>query len=341
MLDLLADINGQPETLAANAPMLEAAYRAFRSMPAEPDHVITGMATSLWGWHAAGVTLRRAGRNPLIIDTSEYLRFGPHGSDRRPLIVTSRSGESVEIVRLLDGLAPDRRVIGLTASADSPLARRATESHCFMADEAAFYNTKSFTMTLAAASAIAGAMVGAPEMAPEHWVPVLAGRMREFLARDTRAARAIAEQLAGSRIALLTGRGYMIGLAKQAALDLQEGMKIGAIATPGGLLRHGPLELTRLADAMVLLLVPDDHVVSLMTTLGRDLVDAGARVGVIAGDGVDIPFPAPVMRVPRAAPELNPILFAVALQVLNVELAGRLGLAEIRPSLVPKVTSVE
>src|SRR5690606_8993171 len=114
----------------------------------------TGMATSLWGWHAAGVTLRRAGRNPLMIDTSEYLRFGPLQDDRRPLLITSRSGESVEIVKLLDQIAPSRRVVGLTASADSSLANRASQSHCFSAEEAAFYNTRSFTMTLAAAAAM-------------------------------------------------------------------------------------------------------------------------------------------------------------------------------------------
>lgn len=341
MRDLVADIAGQPDTLMANAGMLDAVYASFADHRPNCDYVITGMATSIWGWHAAGVTLRRCRRNPLIIDSSEYLRFGCAKDDDRPLVVTSRSGESIEIVRLLDEVAPDRTVIGVTSNCDSPLAKRASASHCFTAEEAAFYNTKSFTVTLAIAAASAGAMLGDTALAPTMWLHRVADRIQDLLDRQETAAGDIAELLAQSRIALLTGRGYLIGLAKQAALDLQEGMKIGAIATPGGLLRHGPLELTKLRDAMVLLLIPDDHVVPLMATLAKDLIEAGARVAIVACDGIELPFSVPTLRVPRIEPELSPILFAVAMQTLNVAVGKRLGLADIRPTLVPKVTRVE
>lgn len=341
MRDLMADIAGQPETLMANAAMLDAVYASFANHQPDCDYVITGMATSLWGWHAAGITLRRSRRNPLVVDCSEYLRFGCAEEDDRPLVITSRSGESVEIVRLLDEVAQDRLVVGITSNVDSPLAKRATAAHCFLAEEAAFYNTKSFTMTLAIAAASAGGMLGDASLAPTMWLHRIADQIQEFLSRQEIALGDIAELLAQSRIALLTGRGYLIGLAKQAALDLQEGMRIGAIATPGGLLRHGPIELTKLKDAMVLLLIPDDHVVPLMTTLARDLTEAGARVAIVASDGIELPFSVPVLRVPRAVPELNPVLFAVVMQTLNVALAKRLGLTDIRPALVPKVTRVE
>lgn len=342
MRELIADIASQPETMLRNTWVLDEAYSGLpRRLDAKGDVVITGMASSLWAWHSASMILAEADIAPQFADTSEYLRYGRAADDAGPLIVTSRSGESVEILRLLEVVRPDRDIIAISASRGSLLVQKSSWPLCFEADEAAFSNTKSFTMTLCMAMAAAAGMAGRGDLAPMAWLKRLAGQVDEIIADDQNAYDIVAEMLARSRVALVTGRGHLIGVAQQAALDLQEGMRIGAIAVPGGLMRHGPLELTKLDDCVVLLLVPTDHVTATFANLAEELRATGARVAALASASVSGLPTIPVVRVPDAAPELNPILFGVALQKLNVALGRALGLSVIEPALVAKITSVE
>src|SRR5690349_17270619 len=81
---------------------------------------ITGIGSS---WHAGMALLsffQAAGRPAQLIDASEILYFAriPQGST---LLVLSRSGKSVEIVRLLEvAKASAARVVAITNTPDSP-----------------------------------------------------------------------------------------------------------------------------------------------------------------------------------------------------------------------------
>jgi fructoselysine-6-P-deglycase FrlB-like protein len=342
MLDLIADIEDQPATLLRNAAALDVAYSELpRWVAGERGVVISGMATSLWAWHSAGIILQEQSPPPLIVDASEYLRYGPAGPDDRPLILTSRSGESAEIVGLLDTVRPGREVVGITVEPESALGRSATHRIAFEAQEAAFHNTKSFTMTLAIAAAAAGGIVGRRDLAPMAWIKRLAAAMDEVLTVGDEAYDALAERLAPARVNLLVARGHHIGVSCQAALDLQEGMCLAALAVPGGLLRHGPMELVRLPDSAVILMIPNDHMAATTIQAAADLLETGARVVAMVEDGVSLPAGIPFVRLPAIQAELSPILFAVAMQKLNIALARALGLTAITPLLIPKVTRVE
>ena len=89
------------------------------------DVIITGIGAS---WHAAlraGALLNLEGNHALIQEASELLYFAtiPRGA---VIVAISRTGRSVEIVRLLDKAeASGASVIGITNCADSPLARKA------------------------------------------------------------------------------------------------------------------------------------------------------------------------------------------------------------------------
>lgn len=342
MLDLIADIRAQPQALLDNAAVIERAFRDMPGMVGGADAlIITGMATSLWAWHSAALLLQDPRQRVVVTDSSEYLRYGRAATDAMPLVVTSRSGESAEIVMLMESLRKERMTVALTASRDSTLARMATHLLPFEADEAAFYNTKSYTLTLCLALASAAGLAGRDDLAPSSWLGRVSDLMAAVVDRPQDAFVPAAQVLARSRVALVTGRGHLIGVAQQAALDLQEGMKIAALPTPGGLLRHGPMELVRLPDSAVLFLIPDDHMAGVMTRAVRDLLDCGATVAAVAAEGVDLPGSVPVVRVPRTEAELAPMLFSAALHKLNVSVGTALGLSSIRPTLIPKTTRVE
>jgi glucosamine 6-phosphate synthetase-like amidotransferase/phosphosugar isomerase protein len=118
-------------------------------------------------------------------------------------------------------------------------------------------------------------------------------------------------------------------------------MRIGAIPVPGGLLRHGPMELVTLPDCAVLMLIPNDHMATTSARAVEDLLSHGARVAAVIGEGVRVPSGCRSVTVPDVAAELGPIVFGAALHMLNVSLGQALGLSEIRPKLIAKITRVE
>ncbi len=340
MLDLIADIAGQPDALLQNASLLERAYNETPDWVGNEGLVVTGMATSLWAWHSAGLVLQNERVRVTIADTSEYLRYGLAAQDTCPVMITSRSGESAEIIKLLDVMG-ERQVIALTASAQSSLSTRAGMVLHFEAEEAAFYNTKSFLLTMCMALASSAGIASRADLAPLAWVGRLATLVRRLTVLDQSIFEPAGQAIAAARVVLVTGRGHLIGVAQQAALDLQEGMQIAALPVPGGLLRHGPMELVQLGDSAVVMMVPADHMQETNLKAVCDLVDIGATVIVIATEGVEIPQGAVGLHVPASEPTLTPMLFAVALQRVTVSIAQALGMSSITPSLIPKITRVE
>ncbi|MFQ6242819.1 SIS domain-containing protein [Sinorhizobium meliloti] len=341
MLDLIRDIEGQPAALIDNAAILERAYAELPAWIDSGDFVVTGMATSLWAWHSATIVAQSAAARLTLVDTSEYLRYGPVADDASPIVITSRSGESAEIVKVLDRLRPGRGVIGVTATAGSTLAQRSSHILAFRAEEAAFCNTQSFLMTLAVALASAAGVSGRRDLAPVAWVKKTADAVAGIVSQTSGAFEEAAAALSGARVALITSRGHLLGVAQQAALDLQEGMRLAALPVPGGLLRHGPLELIRLADSAMIMLLPNDHMAATMIQAAQDVIANGTPVIIFSASEVPSPAGSVEIRVPDLGIELAPIVFAVALQRLNVALAEALGMSAIEPVLIPKVTRVE
>lgn len=277
MLDLINDIRSQPGTLIENSDLLNHAYEeAAEWTNGGKGVVITGMATSLWAWHSGGIILDAAKVGHSIVDTSEYHRYGTADTDRSPLIVTSRSGESAEILNLLGAVEADRQIIGITGDASSTLGRRATRVLEFKAAEEAFYNTSSFTTTLCLATAIAAGIAGRRDLAVKSWLKDLSEKVGIVTEREQGAFAKAGAIIAESRIALISARGHLIGVAQQASLDLQEGPRIGAIPIPGGLLRHGPMELLSLSDSVLVILIPRDHMTDVMVRATSDILGFGA-----------------------------------------------------------------
>jgi fructoselysine-6-P-deglycase FrlB-like protein len=342
MFDTLKDIAEQPQILIENSSVVAEAYAGLRSLVGKDAEVVmTGMATSLFAWHSAGIVLRNRARPPVIVETSEYLHYSRPEHDERPLLVLSRSGESVEIRGLIDSIDRNRLVVALTEGRDNTLARRAQVVLSYAAREQAFWNTKSFLTSLALALAIAGGMAGRSDLSPERWLPRLGELIAGLLAREPDGLADAAQQIATAGVSLYVARGHLLGVAQNGAVDLQEGMRLAVISFSGGIMRHGPMELGFRRDAVAVVLIPADPAAATMARLASDMARQGARVVVLAAGDIELPTGITMLRLPASEPELSPMIFAVALQLLNVAVANALGVASIRPTSITKVTRVE
>lgn len=342
---LRQDMLDQPRALRTHRSQIAAAVAVARAVtqnrPREP--VLTGVGTSLFAWRGAEWALLKANRHaPWVVDTAELLDFGPPAArDQRPVFVMSRSGESAEIARLMRALPPVRPVVAITETVESPLGRRAQHVLPFSAHEQAFANTKSFLLSMAYALACAQGMGASLRVSPTVWVDEAATAIEVLLETAEHSAKVIAGLLSQMPVAALVGRGWVTGVIDQAVLDLHEGVRLAAIPVRGSLFRHGSIELTVRPDVLTIVLIPADRAAHLGRNLVRELHRRQAPVVAVASKGVRLDPGVPVLEVPRVWSPLIPLVFAVAMEMILLQLIQAVGQTGTGPSLVEKVTRQE
>ena len=149
---------------------------------------------------------------------------------RRPydrVLAISRSGTTTEVVRLLETLPADLPSIAISAVADSPVARAASEAVILdFADEASVVQTRFATSALLLLRANLGEDVTRAledaDGAVEGPLPADPGDYDQFV---------------------FLGTGWTIGIAEEAALKMREIALAWSEAYPAMEYRHGPISV--------------------------------------------------------------------------------------------------
>lgn len=247
MTQFLRDILRQPNELkgtidfllGAGSPALEAATTAIQAA----RHVyLTGIGSS---WHAAlcAGTLFNLGASPVYLyDAAELLEFAEFPNDT-VLMMISRSGRSVEIVKLL-AKASERgaTVIAITNSSDGPLARGAQLPIVVPIELDHAISVNTYSTLAATAGILASAVVGT-------WSTSLAAALSASLSKADTAISGWQTQvadtawLAPGAVTYFLARGCSAGSCQEARLLWEEGVKSPATAMNTGSFRHGPQEM--------------------------------------------------------------------------------------------------
>jgi len=253
-------------------------------------------------------------------------------------VVVSRSGESVEIVKLLARLkGVASHTIGITNEAASALGRGVDVAVIVgsLADE--MVAVQSYTGTVAALLLLAGA------------VSEFEARQQEIAGILPRISSLIADQLerihewddffrVGSPIYLL-GRGPSYASALEGALLFSETAKEPAVGLAGGSFRHGPVEIVD-AGFRAIVFAAEGRTRQLNLGLARDLVRFGAMVRVVGpmgDDGGGFSF----VEVPGVSEWLAPLVEIVPVQLAALRLAYVKGLEIGKFRHAPQVTRDE
>ncbi len=286
--------------------------------------VFTGMGASLFAAVPAALTLRAAGRAAVAMPASEVLTSG-RGWPNAAYVAVSQSGRSAETLAAVRA-APGPR-LALTNTASTPLAGVADLALPIGSDPDGSISVRTYTASLLAAAALAAALLGrAPAAVPD--VADLAVAMTELLDRADAAAAWIAARLGDVRAVDVVGQGRAAAAAGYGALLLREATRIPAAAFDTHQYLHGPIEVAEQGVGVVLFGSGRE------LRLARDLASAGAVVLLVTAAGVRGPDEPPnrtpsrlgVITLPAVRPPLQPILEAVPVQLLAVQLAGARGL---------------
>lgn len=241
------DIVRQPQELQRAIDYFQGAGRRRLEEAAgtvrRANHVyLTGIGSS---WHAAlcAEPLFSVGARPLHMhDAAELLHFATFPRDA-VIVAISRTGKSVEIVRLLAKARESGSfVIGITNSEDGPLAREAQIPIIVPVNFDHGISVNTYSTLAAAAGALACATVSSFD---DSLIAVLSRTIGETVQSMGAWQEQIAETawLVPGAVCYFLARGSSLGSCHEARLLWEEGAKSAATAMGTGSFRHGPQEV--------------------------------------------------------------------------------------------------
>ena len=259
--------------------------------------VFTGMGSSYDVCYPAVTALAAAGIPALHIDASELLHFRRNLLVDASLLVTvSQSGESAEIVRLIEGLRRGDRaplVVAVTNGTANTLARLADGVLDTRTGDEVGPSTMTFAAALVVAGTVGRLLIGGTPTdtveATRRGAETAAASIEALLSRPGLPDELTA-WLGDRPHAVILGRGPARAAAEMGALTLKEaiGMPIESLQTAQ--FRHGPLELAG-PDLAAIVIATEPETRDLDVRLGGELVALGAgAIAVVEGgdtpDGV-------------------------------------------------------
>jgi glucosamine--fructose-6-phosphate aminotransferase (isomerizing) len=334
------DLMAQPAALDASLAWLREAGRweqFHRQVRARlwKRIVLTGMGSSYHTLQPLYWSLIAGGFNPVMMETSELIHYGMALCDEHSLIVAvSQSGASAETVRLLER---QRRcpVLGVTNTADSPLARRADLALLVQAGTEYSVSCKTYVGGMLCLQWLAGMFADADEAQTLRRIGPAAQLARRYLQDWRSHVDALAGPLRGIRHLFLAGRGDSLAAVNTGALIIKESAHFHAEGMSSAALRHGPLEMLQ-ADMLTVVFDGDERTRALNRQLAAELIAKGRHCLEIGSESA-----LAALRLPDCDAMLRPIVEILPVQMISLVLAALAGREAGRFEHTSKVTDTE
>ncbi|WP_448122547.1 glutamine--fructose-6-phosphate transaminase (isomerizing) [Stenotrophomonas riyadhensis] len=282
---------------------------------------------------------------------SEYRYRAAYANPKHLIVTISQSGETLDTMEALKYAKSlgHKHTLSICNVPESAIPR-ASELVCYTraGAEIGVASTKAFTTQLAALfqlTVVLGKLHGRIDAAQEadylEQLRFLPGSVQHALNMEPQIA-AWAERFARKSSALFLGRGLHYPIALEGALKLKEISYIHAEAYPAGELKHGPLALVD-EDMPVVVIAPNDSLLEKVKSNMQEVRARGGELFVFAdqdsnfneSEGVH------VIRTPRHAGVLSPIVHTIPVQLLAYHTALARGTDVDKPRNLAKSVTVE
>jgi len=282
---------------------------------------------------------------------SEYRYRAAYANPKHLIVTISQSGETLDTMEALKYAKSlgHKHTLSICNVPESAIPR-ASELVCYTraGAEIGVASTKAFTTQLAALfqlTVVLGKLHGRIDAAQEadylEQLRFLPGSVQHALNMEPQIA-AWAERFARKSSALFLGRGLHYPIALEGALKLKEISYIPAEAYPAGELKHGPLALVD-EDMPVVVIAPNDSLLEKVKSNMQEVRARGGELFVFAdqdsnfneSEGVH------VIRTPRHAGVLSPIVHTIPVQLLAYHTALARGTDVDKPRNLAKSVTVE
>jgi len=292
--------------------------------------VFTGMGSSYDACYPAVTELAQAGIVATMLDAAELLHFRTAILERDAVLVAvSQSGESVEVVRVVNlakSWATPPVVVAVTNGAENALARAAHHVIDTRAGVETGPSTMTFAGSLVSVAALGRVLVGASAATVVDQLDresELAALAIERVLAEPGLAEELADWFGTPETAVILGRGPARAAAEMGALTVKEAVGIPIESLQTAQFRHGPLELAGPGLAAIVI-ATEAETLDLDLGLADELVRAGSRVLLVTTSERQIRGARTIATGPldRA---LCPAVAIVPIQLLAWRLAARHG----------------
>jgi glucosamine--fructose-6-phosphate aminotransferase (isomerizing) len=305
-------------------------------------------------WHAGLVgkyLVEAFARLPVEVDIASEFRYRRPVLDSRVLTVPiSQSGETADtLAALREAREHGSRAVAICNVVGSSLAREADGVVYTRAGlEIGVASTKAFTAQLAAVTLLALKLGLARDLVDPAVVRQVAKGLWELpdlmsiVLDQSDSIRRIAESFADRDHVLYLGRGLNYPLALEGALKLKEISYIHAEGYPAGEMKHGPIALIDRRMPVVAIAPRGGTYEKMISNLEEAKARDGVVVAVATEGDRDIEAKADfVIPVPSSLEWLQPVLMALALQLLAYHMGVLRGCDVDQPRNLAKSVTVE
>jgi glucosamine--fructose-6-phosphate aminotransferase (isomerizing) len=307
-----------------------------------------GCGSAYYAGQMGAVLTEELARIPSDAEPASEFRYRNPVVDPDTLYVAvSQSGETLDTLMAVQELRrKGGQVIGAVNVVGSAIGRECGSGVFLHAGpEIAVASTKALT-NMAATFAMMALLLGrVRDLSAASGQRIVAGlralpaHIEEILAAEDHIAE-IARRFAGAEHMFFIGRVRGWPVAREGAQKLKEVSYVHAEAYQAAELKHGPLALINQSMPSVVIVPADELLAKNISTIEQIKARGGP---VIAVTSADLPagLADAVIRVPRAEPELEPLLLNVPLQLLAYHVAAKLDRDIDKPRNLAKSVTVE
>ncbi len=337
----LADILSQPKALEDTLSSL-AAPKSLQDLAHKLNRgnflrvVLTGMGSSFHALHPLNLNLISHGFTSMIVETSELVHYRSRFFDPKTLIVAvSQSGQSAEMLRLIEVNRRHSAVIAITNTMGSPLAESADVTVLTKAGKEFSVSCKTYVTALMALEWLGNVLCTRDLEKTRAELAGAAPATASYLANWKEYVHSLAMKLRNMRHLFLVGRGTSLAAVGTGALIVKESDRFHAEGMSSAAFRHGPFEMLG-EDTFVLVFSGDRRTRDLNQRLLADVLAEGGSAELLGEDGSY-----PAFQIPDETAILRPSLEILPVQMITLAIAAQTGREPGRFELANKVTTTE
>ena len=314
--------------------------------------LILAAGTSYYAGLTAKYWIESLAKLPVSVEIASEYRYRASVPDKKQLIVTiSQSGETLDTMEALKHAKRlgHTKTLSICNVPESAIPRASKLVFYTRAGaEIGVASTKAFTTQLIALFSFAVVLAKLKrrlshkqELECLESLRHLPGSVQQVLNLEPQ-IQAWAQAFAPKQHALFLARGVHYPIALEGALKLKEISYIHAEAYPAGELKHGPLALVD-QDMPVVVIAPNDALLEKVKSNMQEVKARGGELFVFADQDSHFAESAGVhvIRTPRHAGLLSPVVHAVPVQLLAYHTALKRGTDVDKPRNLAKSVTVE
>ena len=248
MGNYMEDVLSQPDEIGQcleyyeKSGLLEKINQLY-GMPFE-KLIFSGMGSSHFCAVGAGIFLKQHGIDNQVISTGELLYYEKEILNKKTLLILiSQSGESAEIVILLEQLSEEVTIIAITNETESTLASKGELVLPLHVGEEEAVTTRTYMASICVSMLLASAIAEGNAFGMMQRIKRCLFLMEKTLSEQYNWNEIMQKFLKDCPVMSIMGRGYSLGSVQAGALFFREIVKFPAMAFDEAEFKHGPLEM--------------------------------------------------------------------------------------------------